>query len=144
MTRKLGNRGSGFKAKVALAAFKGDKTLAQLAQEYSAHTTQISTWKQRLLEGASELFEDRRRKRVAEETPVEDLYEQIGRLKMELEWLKKNSLLSIADRRRIIDPAHAGLSVRRQCDLVGLSRSSWHYEAAPETAANLRLMELID
>ena len=86
-TRKKHN--AGFKAKVALAAFKGDKTLAQLAQEYSAHTTQISTWKQRLLEGASELFEDRRRKRVAEETPVEDLYEQIGRLKMELEWLKE-------------------------------------------------------
>ena len=91
MGRKLSNRGAGFKAKVALAAFKGDKTLAQLAHEYSAHTTQISTWKQRLLEGASELFEDRRRKRVAEETPVEDLYEQIGRLKMELEWLKKKA-----------------------------------------------------
>jgi transposase-like protein len=89
MARKLGSRGSGFKAKVALAAFKGDKTLAQLSQEYSAHTTQISTWKQRLLEGASELFEDRRRKRTTEETPVDELYEQIGRLKMELEWLKK-------------------------------------------------------
>ena len=89
MARKLGSRGSGFKAKVALAAFKGDKTLAQLSQEYGAHATQISTWKQRLLEGASELFEDRRRKRGAEETPVDELYEQIGRLKMELEWLKK-------------------------------------------------------
>ena len=72
MARTLGNRGAGFKAKVALAAFKGDKTLAQLAQEYGAHTTQISTWKQRLLEGVSELFEDRRRKRAAEETPVDD------------------------------------------------------------------------
>ena len=89
MGRKLGSRGAGFKSKVALAAVRGDKTLAQLAQEYSAHTTQISTWKQRLLEGASELFEDRRRKRTTEETPVDELYEQIGRLKMELEWLKK-------------------------------------------------------
>ncbi len=89
MARKLSNRGAGFKAKVALAAFKGDKTLAQLAQEFDAHTTQISSWKQRLLEGASELFEDRRRKRNVEETPIEELYEQIGRLKMELEWLKK-------------------------------------------------------
>lgn len=89
MGRKISNRGAGFKAKVALAAFKGDKTLAQLAQEFGAHTTQISTWKQRLLEGVSELFEDRRRKRSMEETPVDALYEQIGRLKMELEWLKK-------------------------------------------------------
>jgi transposase len=89
MARKLGNRGSGFKAKAALAALKGDKTLAQLAQEFGAHATQISTWKQRLVEGAGELFEDRRRKRTTEETPVDELYEQIGRLKMELEWLKK-------------------------------------------------------
>ena len=44
MPRKLGNRGAGFKAKVALAAFKGDKTLSQLAQEFGAHATQISTW----------------------------------------------------------------------------------------------------
>lgn len=89
MARKLPHRGAGFKAKVALAAFKGDKTLAQLAQEFGAHATQISSWKQQLLEGASTLFEDRRRKRSTEETPVEDLFEQIGRLKMELEWLKK-------------------------------------------------------
>ena len=73
MARKLGSRGAGFKAKVAFMAFKGDKTLAQLAQE------------------ASELFEDRRRKRTTEEVPVDELYEQIGRLKMELEWLKKKT-----------------------------------------------------
>jgi putative transposase len=89
MARKLGDRGAGFKAKVALAACKGDKTLSQLAHEFGVHATQISTWKQRLLEGAAEIFEDRRRKRGLEETPVEDLFEQIGRLKMELEWLKK-------------------------------------------------------
>jgi transposase-like protein len=102
MARKLGNRGAGFKAKVALAAFKGDKTLAQLAQEYGAHTTQVSTWKQRLLEGASELFEDRRRKRTTEAVPVDELYQQIGRLKMELEWLKKKSPPSITAKRGLI------------------------------------------
>jgi hypothetical protein len=55
------------------------------------HATQISTWKQRLLEGAPDLFEDRRRKRQAEENNQEELFEQIGRLKMEVEWLKKKS-----------------------------------------------------
>jgi transposase len=84
-------RGSAFKARVALAAFRGDKTLGELASQFGVHATQISTWKQRLLEGAPDLFEDRRRRPRAEENHQEELFEQIGRLKMEVEWLKKKS-----------------------------------------------------
>ena len=51
----------------------------------------FSTWKQRLLDGAVDLFEDRRRKQRVEENNQEELFEQIGRLKMEVEWLKKKS-----------------------------------------------------
>jgi transposase len=91
MARKRGVRGSTFKAKVALAAMKGDKTLAELSGQFGVHSTQISTWKQRLLDGASDLFEDRRRSRRGEETNVDALYEQIGRLNMEVEWLKKKA-----------------------------------------------------
>ncbi len=64
MARKLSNRGAGFKAKAASAAFKGDKILARLAQELGAHTTQFSTWKQRLLEAPANSSRDRRRKRL--------------------------------------------------------------------------------
>lgn len=85
------NRGSAFKARIALAALKGDKTLGELASQFGVHATQISTWKQRLLEGAPDLFEDRRRKQRTEENNQEELFEQIGRLKMEVEWLKKKS-----------------------------------------------------
>lgn len=84
-------RGTAFKARVALAALKGDRTLGELASQFGVHATQISTWKQRLLEGAPELFEDRRRKPRAEASNEEELFEQIGRLKMEVEWLKKKS-----------------------------------------------------
>ena len=91
MARKSGSRGSAFKAKVALAAAQGDRTLAELAKEFAVHATQISTWKQRLLEGVADLFEDRRRKPSHDEVPVDELFEQIGRLKMELEWLKKKA-----------------------------------------------------
>ncbi len=84
-------RGAAFKARVALAACKGDKTLGELAGQFGVHATQISTWKQRLLEGAADLFEDRRRKQRVEENNQEQLFEQIGRLKMEVEWLKKKS-----------------------------------------------------
>ena len=82
-------RGGAFKARVALAACKGDKTLGELATQFGVHATQISTWKQRLPEGASDLFEDRRRKQRVEENNQEELFEEIGRLKMEVEWLKK-------------------------------------------------------
>jgi transposase len=85
------SRGGAFKARVALAALKGDKTLGELASQFGVHATQISTWKQRLLEGAPDLFEDRRRKQRTEASNQEELFEQIGRLKMEVEWLKKKS-----------------------------------------------------
>ena len=85
-------RGPAFKARIALAALKGDKTLGELASQFGVHATQISTWKQRLLEGAPDLFEDRRRSQQrAEENSQEELFEQIGRLKMEVEWLKKKA-----------------------------------------------------
>ena len=92
MSRKRRSFGAAFKAKVALAACRGDKTTAQLAAEYEIHAGQVAAWKKQLLCGAPELFEDRRGKRPDETSANEqELYEQIGRLKMEVEWLKKKS-----------------------------------------------------
>jgi putative transposase len=92
MARKRRSFSEAFKAKVALAACRGDKTTAQLAAEYEVHVGQITAWKKQLLEGAPGLFQDGRRKHAAEEARSdEELYEQIGRLKMEVEWLKKKA-----------------------------------------------------
>ncbi len=92
MTRKRRTLGPALKAKVALAAMRGDKTTAQLSSEFGVHTSQVTAWKKRLLEGVPELFADGRRKRRDESSVSEqELYEQIGRLKMEVEWLKKKS-----------------------------------------------------
>ena len=75
-----------------MAACRGDKSTAQLAAEYEVHVGQITAWKKQLLEGAAGLFEDGRSKRPAEDAAdEEELYEQIGRLKMEVEWLKKKA-----------------------------------------------------
>jgi putative transposase len=92
MSRKRRVFGASFKAKVALAACRGDKTTAQLAAQFSVHTSQVTAWKKQLLEQAAELFEDgRRRQREESSADEQELYEQIGRLKMEVEWLKKKS-----------------------------------------------------
>ena len=84
--------GAAFRAKVALAAAKGDKTLAQLAAQFEVHPNQVSTWRKELLERAAELFEDGR-SRKSSDVPdnSEELYAQIGRLQMEVEWLKKKA-----------------------------------------------------
>ena len=92
MARKRRSFSGAFKAKVALAACRGEKTTAQLAAEYEVHVGQITAWKKQLLERAPELFEDGRGKRAADdEASDQELYEQIGRLKMEVEWLKKKA-----------------------------------------------------
>ena len=90
--RKRRGFGGPFRAKVALAAVKGDKTLSQLADQFEVHANQVSAWRKELVERAAELFEDRRRRhRDDESASQEELYQQIGRLKMEVEWLKKKS-----------------------------------------------------
>jgi putative transposase len=93
MTRKRKRHSKEFKAKVALEAVKGLKTSSELASHYQVHPTQISQWKKQLLEGVADLFayKSRRQKIVSEEELTSPLYEEIGRLKMELNWLKKKS-----------------------------------------------------
>jgi transposase len=84
------------KAKVALEAAKGMKTINELAQEYGVHPTQVSQWKKELLEKASSLFDGKRGpKPVSAESAPDRLYAKIGQLNMELEWLKKKSGLSL-------------------------------------------------
>ncbi len=92
MGRKRRSFGASFKAKVALAAVRGEKTTAELASEFGVHANQISSWKRQLLDGVPELFADGRRRKPDESSANEqELFEQIGRLKMEVEWLKKKS-----------------------------------------------------
>ena len=82
--------GAGFKAKVALAAHKADRTVNQLAGQYDVHPTQIHAWKKQLLAGAEAIFANGAKVASADaEAREAELYEQIGRLKMELEWMKK-------------------------------------------------------
>jgi transposase-like protein len=81
---------SAFKAKVALEAIKGEQTLAEIANHYGVHPTQISQWKKQVLEGLPSLLDTKHKKnKVSESQDESELFEEIGRLKVELDWLKK-------------------------------------------------------
>lgn len=92
MKNKRRNHSAQFKAKVALAAIKGDRTIAELAGEFDVHPNQIAQWKRQLLESLPEVFSRSRQKdRHRQDELTEHLYQQIGQLKVELDWLKKKS-----------------------------------------------------
>lgn len=85
-----------FKARVALEAVRGVKTVNQIGQEFGVHPVQVSQWKSELQVQAKALFEGKRGpKPVATHSEPERLYSEIGRLKMALDWLKKKSGISL-------------------------------------------------
>jgi transposase-like protein len=90
MARKRKQHSPAFKAQVALAALKDDRTVSELAGHYGVHPTLIHGWKKQLLAGADQVFGHATQAATADaEAEKAELFEQIGRLKMELEWLKK-------------------------------------------------------
>ena len=93
MIRNMRSRHDGaFKAKVALEAIKGEKTLAQLSSEFGVHANQIGQWRKQLLKELPTLFSDRRKKKDKDqEELISELYKQIGQMKVELDWLQKKS-----------------------------------------------------
>ena len=90
MGKKRNRHEPGYKARVAIEAVRERKTVSELSSQFSVHASLIQAWKRTLLERAQELFEgpSPARREAAQER---ELYEQIGRLKMELEWAKKKA-----------------------------------------------------
>ncbi|MEM6699848.1 MAG: IS3 family transposase [Bacteroidota bacterium] len=136
------------KSKIALEALQERKTGAELAKQYGVHPNQVSQWKKQALSGLEDLFRDHRlveQDRVDQEALISRLYEQVGKLQVELDWLKKKlASCNRASLRSLVGKEESGISIKRQCELLGLSRSSYYYEPIGESEENLLYMRLMD
>jgi len=89
MSKKRNRYTPEFKAKVALAALKNEETVSELSARFGVHPTMINSWKRALLDGAAEVFDKGYDSRKQSEAQIDDLYRQIGRLKVENDFLSK-------------------------------------------------------
>lgn len=99
MTKHRNRHSADFKAKVAMAALSEAKTLAELSSEYGVHSTQITRWKQELITNSPDLFGKGKKKDDNHEAEVAELHRQIGKLKVENDFLSNLPGLSLAGRR---------------------------------------------
>ncbi|MBY5345718.1 IS3 family transposase [Rhizobium johnstonii] len=146
MTRRpRRNHSPAFKAKVALAAIRGEQTLVELSQQFDVHANQIKQWKDQLLEGATGVFGDETKAEPAGPTvDVKTLHAKIGELTLENGFFIRCARQSgIAGRKEMIDREHK-LSVVRQAKLLGFSRGSVYYLPRPVSDGDLALMRRID
>ncbi|MCJ8336704.1 MAG: IS3 family transposase [Epibacterium sp.] len=142
---KRKNHSPEFKAKVALEALKGERTVAELASQFGVHPTMIHSWKRALLEGASGVFERGGKKSPEiDEEQVKELHAKIGELAVANDFLSRKLKPDRQVRRKMVEPANNNLSIGEQCKLLSLSRSSFYYTRKGETAMNLMLMRQID
>lgn len=117
------------KPQLVLEIFKEEKTVAQIASEYSGQPPQLYKWKNQALEGLPMVFEDQQKAQrdvqAAHDQQVQERYTEIGKLNTQLTWLKKNlvSNCSRSERLAWLEPGSAELALRQQAHLRGLSRA---------------------
>jgi putative transposase len=129
-----------------MASLSGEKTLTELSAEFGVHPTMISNWKQELVKRASELFARGSKAAAVEDAQkvIDDLHRKIGQLQSRVRFSCRAARhLPSAERRAMIAP-EAGLSISRQCTLLGIARSSFYYRPRPESAAELELLKRLD
>ncbi|NUX99434.1 IS3 family transposase [Paraburkholderia youngii] len=133
-----------FKAKVAMAAVKGERTLAELPQQFDVHPNQITEWKRQLQERAADVFGAGGTASSEPQVDLKELHAKTGQLTLENDFLKRRAQQSgIAERKAMIDRTHA-LPISQQARLVGIARSSVYYRPQPVSEADQLLMRRID
>lgn len=133
-----------FKARVALEALKGLKSILEISNQYEVHPTQVNQWKKRLRDDLPLVFDRKKNGSGDGRHSVDELCKRIQELEHTRSWLKKKVLSLCLDvRKKMVRTDDPDLSVRKQCELLGVNRSSLYYKHADENEYNRRLMELI-
>ncbi|HCE1981266.1 TPA: IS3 family transposase [Vibrio parahaemolyticus] len=144
MTRKRRNHSPEFKAKVALDAAKGDKTVAELAQKYNLHANQISTWKKELLENAAMIFATENHTGKESSEDVDKLHAKIGQLTMENGFFGQSARSLDRAQRKSSLVKSTPLPIKRQCELLNIARSTAYYHPIGLSAEEITLRRMID
>ncbi|MDE2220148.1 MAG: IS3 family transposase [Gammaproteobacteria bacterium] len=143
MKKPRRNHSAVFKARIALEAVRGEKTVAELAAHHQVHPTQITAWKTQLLENAASIFGGEALAADARET-IRELHEKIGEITVERDFLGQSAREVPRPERQAMIEHGAQVSVTRQAELLDLSRSSVYYTPRPISERDLALMRRLD
>ena len=135
-----------FKAKVALEAIQGHRTVAELAKRHELHPNLIAQWKRQAIEKLAKVFDDKASRTRRQPGRGSDEAARQDRTTCRRAGFFGESLrsLSLDRKRNMIDPGHPRLSIVRQCELAAVSRATFYRTPAGESAGTLALMRLID
>lgn len=138
------NHGPAFKAKVAVTAIKGEKTLIELLQDFDVHPNQIKQWHDQLLEGATGVFGDAPKADPEPAVDVKTLHAKIGNWRWRTIFVgRAGEGRSVVERKKMIDRT-VKLSVSRQAVVLGISRGAVYYKPRPVSDSDLKPMNRID
>ena len=141
-----------FKTKVVLELLEAEQTIAQISSKYDVTVKSIQSWKKQFLENASLAFDvggaTKAYKEEIEELKAENdaLAKKLGKTTIERDWLqgKLNSSVSLKNRKELVETGLKDISMTRQCELIGISRSSYYYESVPYSEQDIKIMRKID
>ncbi|ATR79643.1 IS3 family transposase [Moraxella osloensis] len=146
MTKVRKRHNAEFKSKVAVEAIKEQKTINELTAEYGVHATQISNWKKQALAVIPSAFNTKQQdNEQAQQATIDELHRQLGQVISERDWLKKKFLTArLEARKQLLEPNSKEFSTRKQCELLGINRSSLYYQPKPISELDITLMNLLD
>lgn len=140
-----------FKTKVVLELLEGDQTISQIASKYDVTVKSIQSWKKQFLENASLAFDvggatKAYKDEIADlKQENEQLAKALGKATVKAEWAEgKLKSLDLINKKSLIDSKHSSLTISEQCDVVGISRSSYYYEPVPYSEQDIKVMHKID
>ncbi|WP_422784888.1 IS3 family transposase [Ruminiclostridium cellulolyticum] len=139
------------KTKIVLEVLKEAQTLTEIAAKYEIQPNQLTRWKSEFIKNANRAFsvdaDETEQLKQAHEAQIDELHRQIGQLTVERNWLKKKSeqFGLLTSRQSMVDKKHKKLTITRQCQLLGLNRSTLYYQPhEPDRSEEYRVKWLID